>query len=59
MTTTLVHTREQVDAFKLGRDDALNGRAPRYTYLADLDLYARSDIVSGYVDGFESVTDPV
>lgn len=59
MTTTLTHTREQVDAFRLGKADALAAHAPRYTYLADLDLYARSDIVAAYVDGYESVANPV
>jgi len=59
MTTTLLHTQAQVDGFVQGKADALAAKAPLYTYPADLDLYAHDDYVAGYVDGYESVSDPV
>jgi hypothetical protein len=59
MTATLTHTHAQVDGFRLGRDDALVARAPLYTYPADIDLYARDEFVAAYVDGYESVSNPV
>lgn len=59
MTTTLLHTQAQVDGFAQGKQDALAEHAPLYTYPADLDLYAHDDYVAGYVDGYESVSNPV
>lgn len=57
--TTLVRTAAAVEGFVHGKSDALAGKAPLYTYPADLDLYAHDDAVAGYIDGYESVSDPV
>lgn len=65
MTTTLTRTsaltRSQVLArnFALGRSDAQVARKPLYTYPADIDLYAHDDAVAAYIDGYESVSNPV
>lgn len=55
---TTVHSEARNAAYAEGKSDALAGKAPLFTYLADLDLYARYDSVSGYVDGYESVANP-
>lgn len=56
---TTVHSEANNDGFAHGKGDAEAGRAPLFTYLSDLDLYARSDYIAGYVDGYESVSNPV
>jgi hypothetical protein len=65
MTATLTRipalTRTQLLAgsFALGRSDAQSALAPLYTYPADIDLYASDDAVAAYIDGYESVSNPV
>lgn len=57
--TTLVRTAAAVEGFVHGKSDALALVPPTYTYPKDIDLYAHDDYVAGYVDGYESVSDPV
>ena len=56
--TTLVRTQTQVQGYADGKADALALVPPTYTYPADIDLYAHDDYVAGYVDGYESVSNP-